>query len=120
MNQTTVSKSTLQFLKELAANNNRDWFAEHKQSYIQAQQNMSNFADALIQQMNKHDQLENDSGKKSLYRIYSDVRFSKDKSPYHTWFGIGLHLWIHHRAYSWREVIVVTFGASRLLQQCAN
>ena len=39
--------------------------------------------------MNKHDRIENASGKKSLHRIYSDVRFKKDKSPYNARFGMG-------------------------------
>jgi uncharacterized protein (DUF2461 family) len=40
--------------------------------------------------MSNHDALENVSGKKSLYRIYKDVRFSKDKSPYKPRFAVGL------------------------------
>lgn len=43
--------------------------------------------DALIAKMQTHDQLETPSGKKSLYRIYNDVRFSKDKSPYNPRFA---------------------------------
>lgn len=85
-----LSKSSLQFLKALAENNNRDWFNEHKNSYINAYKNVSDFVDALILEMNKHDVLENSSGKKSLYRIYNDVRFSKDKSPYNARFAFSL------------------------------
>jgi uncharacterized protein (TIGR02453 family) len=40
--------------------------------------------------MNKHDELETESGKKSLFRIYNDVRFSKDKSPYNPRFAFSL------------------------------
>ncbi len=43
--------------------------------------------DALISKMNRHDRLETPSGKKSLYRIYNDVRFAKDKSPYNPRFA---------------------------------
>jgi len=43
--------------------------------------------DALISRMNTHDQLETPSGKKSLYRIYNDVRFSNDKAPYNPRFS---------------------------------
>lgn len=75
------------FLKKLAKNNNRDWFEKHKEDYLQAQQNLISFADALIAEMNKHDQLETPSGKRSLYRIYNDVRFSKDKTPYNPRFA---------------------------------
>lgn len=85
-----IEKSSLQFLKNIAKNNNRDWFNEHKPIYTAAQENLFLFVDALIVEMNKHDELENVSGKKSVYRIYSDVRFSKDKSPYKTHLAFSL------------------------------
>ncbi len=85
----SIQKSTIKFLEELATNNNRDWFNANKQRYLDAQENMSEFVDLLILEMNKHDKLENTSGKKSLYRIYNDVRFSKDKSPYNARFAFG-------------------------------
>jgi uncharacterized protein (TIGR02453 family) len=85
-----LSKTTLNFLKELSENNNRDWFNAHKLKYTFAHQNVIDFIDALIVEMNKHDVIENTSGKKSLYRIYSDVRFSKDKSPYNPRFAFSL------------------------------
>ncbi|MES2837834.1 MAG: DUF2461 domain-containing protein [Bacteroidota bacterium] len=85
-----IQKSTFQFLKEIAKNNNREWFNEHKTAYTTAQENMAAFVDVLIAEMNKHDELETVSGKKSLYRIYNDVRFSKDKSPYNARFAFGL------------------------------
>ena len=85
-----IHPSTLKFLKDLAKHNDRDWFAAHRQAYLDAQQNMSDFIDQLIREMNKHDELDNVSGKKSLYRIYNDVRFSKDKSPYNPRFSFSL------------------------------
>ena len=85
-----IHPSTLKFLKDLSKHNDRDWFAAHKQSYLDAQQNMCDFIDRLIIEMNKHDELDNVSGKKSLYRIYNDVRFSKDKSPYNPRFAFSL------------------------------
>jgi len=48
------------------------------------------FADVLIAKMNKLDKIETPSGKKSVFRIYRDVRFSKDKSPYKTAFSGSL------------------------------
>jgi uncharacterized protein (TIGR02453 family) len=86
----SIHPSTLKFLNDLAKHNDRDWFAAHKQAYLDAQQNMSDFIDHLIREMNKHDVLDNVSGKKSLYRIYNDVRFSKDKSPFNPRFAFGL------------------------------
>lgn len=50
--------------------------------YEAAYGQLISFADALLVEMNKHDTIETATGKKSLYRIYNDVRFSKDKSPY--------------------------------------
>ena len=86
MNTPVIKKSTLDFLRKLASNNNRDWFAAHKDEYQQGKSNVENFVDALIAKINTYDQLETPSGKKSLHRIYSDVRFSKDKSPYRALF----------------------------------
>jgi uncharacterized protein (TIGR02453 family) len=77
-----IQPSTLDFLKRLSKNNNRDWFNAHKDQYIIAQENMIDFIEGLAARMSKHDHLETISAKKSLYRIYNDVRFSKDKSPY--------------------------------------
>ncbi len=86
----TISKSTLQFLKDLANNNNRPWFNDNKDRYVEAHDNMIEFAEAVIDEMSHHDNLVPMTGKKSLFRIYRDVRFSKDKSPYKTNFAGGL------------------------------
>ncbi|MFM1878863.1 MAG: hypothetical protein RLZZ241_1729 [Bacteroidota bacterium] len=84
----SVKAENLDFLKELEANNNREWFTEHKKRYEHNLKDIVVFADALLAKMNEHDVLETPSGKKSLFRIYRDVRFSKDKSPYKThWSG---------------------------------
>jgi uncharacterized protein (TIGR02453 family) len=83
----SIKKPTLEFLKKLSLNNNRDWFLAHKADYEQAKENTELFVDALIRKMSTHDHLENTSGRKSLYRIYNDVRFSKDKSPYNPRFA---------------------------------
>ena len=81
-------QSVFEFLNELRQNNDRIWFANHKSQYEAAHQSMIGFADALLYEMNKHDNIETVSGKRSLYRIYRDVRFSKVKLPYKTsWSG---------------------------------
>jgi len=85
-----IEKQTLAFLKDLARNNNRDWFAENKSRYLKSQENVIQFLDHLILKMNQHDRLETQSGKESLYRIYNDVRFSKDKTPYNPRFAGSL------------------------------
>lgn len=90
MRDSIVQKTTLDFLKKLAANNDRDWFNEHKDPYEKAKRNAEAFMDALITKMNVHDQLETPSGKKSLFRIYNDVRFAKSKAPYNPRFAAHL------------------------------
>lgn len=87
MSNPVIEKSTLTFLQKLSANNTREWFADHKADYERAKENAEKFMDGLIARMSTHDQLETLSGKKSLYRIYNDVRFSKDKSPYNPRFA---------------------------------
>lgn len=81
--------STLKFLTSLDKHNNREWFGEHKDEYLKAQDQMILFADALLSEMQKHDHIETHSGKKSLFRIYRDVRFSKNKLPYKNNMGGG-------------------------------
>lgn len=78
----SISKDNFLFLTELAANNDRDWFTKNKARYEAQHANTIRFAEELLQRMNVHDVIETPTGKKSLYRIYRDVRFSSDKSPY--------------------------------------
>ncbi len=82
-----IEKSSLKFLKDLSKNNNREWFAENKPRYEAMHENLQGFAAALMQEMQKHDNIVEKSPKKTLFRIYRDVRFSKDKSPYKTHMG---------------------------------
>lgn len=83
-----LKKSTLDFLKQLDQNNTREWFTENKPWYLEEHENAFNFADALLNALKAHDQITTVSGKKSLMRVYRDVRFSKDKSPYNPrWAG---------------------------------
>jgi uncharacterized protein (TIGR02453 family) len=84
----TISKANFDFLNKLKKNNDRDWFNTNKDEYLKQHENIIDFADALLLEVNKHDNIETPTGKKSLFRIYRDVRFSKDKSPYKThWAG---------------------------------
>jgi uncharacterized protein (TIGR02453 family) len=86
----------LQFLADLADNNNRDWFNERKQVYLD---HIVAPAVAFVRTMGEqlhfispHIQYDTrTNGQGSLMRIYRDTRFSKDKSPYKTW--IGLRFW---------------------------
>ena len=83
----TIQKSTFAFLNKVKANNNREWFAENKSLYTTEIESVILFADHVLNEMNTHDSIETASGKKSLYRIYRDTRFSKDKTPYKTFFS---------------------------------
>jgi len=79
-----ITDKTFSFLKKLKQHNNREWFAEHKALYEASHEELIAFADQLLKGLNQFDQIETPSGKKSLFRIYRDIRFSKDKTPYKT------------------------------------
>lgn len=85
----TIASETLAFLNKLADNNNKEWFAENKPTYEIALENMVNVVADVIALMQSHDQLEAKSAKRSLYRIYNDVRFHKNKPPYNPRFAFG-------------------------------
>ncbi|WP_317898866.1 DUF2461 domain-containing protein [Aurantibacillus circumpalustris] len=89
MQKQFILPSSFEFLKLLKKNNNRDWFNAHKERYLIELETVENFAEALLREMNKHDVIETVSGKKSLHRIYRDIRFSKDKTPYNSHWGGG-------------------------------
>lgn len=73
-----ITKETLQFLNQLKENNNREWFTEHKTTFKTHETQIKSFLNALLGAMRAHDELE----KLKVFRIYRDVRFSKDKTPY--------------------------------------
>lgn len=77
-----------QFLKELSLNNNREWFNDHKDDYLKAQTEFENLMTAIIQRISLFDdEIVGIQAKDCTYRIYRDVRFSQDKSPYKLHFG---------------------------------
>ncbi len=88
---TMISPSTLQFLKDLEKNNNREWFNENKNHYLEAKEDVELFIENLIQEIAQFDEeiLKIDP-KKAVFRIYRDIRFSKDKTPYKIHFGASL------------------------------
>jgi len=85
-----LKKETLKFIKDVAENNNREWFAEHKDKYEEAKQDVLNLISVIIPELAKVDPLisADTDPKKNLMRIYRDVRFSKNKDPYKNNFGI--------------------------------
>ncbi|NOZ47809.1 MAG: DUF2461 domain-containing protein [Chlorobi bacterium] len=81
-------KLVLDFLSDLAKNNNKSWFDENRQRYEIARTEFSLFVDQLIPAIKSIDNRIGDiSSKQCMFRIYRDVRFSKDKRPYKTNFG---------------------------------
>ena len=76
-------KSTFKYLQDLQKNNNRDWFADHKETYLIAQQNAKEVFAEINANLQRHDEIE----KSKMMRIYRDVRFSKDKTPYKAHFA---------------------------------
>lgn len=82
-----IKKSTLSFLKQLAKNNDREWFKDNKKEYEAGRENVAEFAQALMDRLLETDVLATENGKKSMFRIYRDVRFSKNKDPYKTNFA---------------------------------
>ncbi|WP_166966541.1 DUF2461 domain-containing protein [Yeosuana marina] len=80
---TTISASVLEFLKKLENNNNRDWFNEHKKEFKSIESDVKKVYSRLFELLKTHDDV--DTFK--IFRIYRDVRFSKNKLPYKTHFG---------------------------------
>jgi uncharacterized protein (TIGR02453 family) len=82
--------AVLKFLASLAKNNNREWFEKNKPVYLQAKANFDEFLVAFLNELVKVDEsLATLNPKKLGFRIYRDVRFSKDKSPYKVNMGAG-------------------------------
>lgn len=79
-----ITKLTFDFLKDLKKNNDREWFEENRNRYEASHKEAYTFADGIIERLNERDVIDTPSGKKSLFRIYRDVRFSKNKAPYKT------------------------------------
>ena len=86
--QPMIHRSGFDYLQKLKKNNHRDWFNDNKATYQKELELVEQFAEALLRELNNHDEIETPSGKKSLHRIYRDIRFSSDKTPYKTnWSG---------------------------------
>ncbi|MES2519283.1 MAG: DUF2461 domain-containing protein [Bacteroidota bacterium] len=78
-------KNGLKFLEQLKENNNREWFANHKPEFDLIVKENKVFFNQIYDELQKHDSL----NEIHIFRIYKDVRFSKDKSPYKTNLGAG-------------------------------
>ena len=82
-----IPKNTISFLKELKLNNNREWFNENKDRFNNIQSQVKIFAQEVNDSLNVSDNIE----KIKIFRIYRDLRFSKDKTPYKKNIGMAFH-----------------------------
>lgn len=78
MKNDVISKNTFSFLNKLKENNTREWFLEHKEEFKIEENAFKEFISSLAEKLNEHDDIE----KSKVFRIYRDVRFSKNKTPY--------------------------------------
>lgn len=80
----------LKFLQSLSKNNDREWFEKNKPDYLKAKEDFDEFLAKLLEELSRWDEgLAGLNPKKLAFRIYRDVRFSKDKRPYKTNMGAG-------------------------------
>lgn len=83
-----VPKNTIAFLNELKQNNSRDWFNANKDKYLEAKDEFEFFVSVIIEGLITIDpDLERQMPKDTTFRIYRDIRFSKNKLPYKTNMG---------------------------------
>lgn len=89
-----IAQDTFDFLRDLQENNNREWFLAQRERYDAALADVKSFITEMISELSAMDPLITTDIKasKCLFRIYRDIRFSKDKTPYKTWFSAGISL----------------------------
>ena len=87
-----LSPATFRFLKSIKKNNNKDWFDKNKDAYLAAKDDVGVLVNEVIAELVKFDKtLAGLSAKDCVFRIYRDVRFSKDKRPYKTNMGASIN-----------------------------
>ena len=82
-----LSNTIFGFFKELKINNDREWFLKNKSIFKKHEVQIKNFGEELKNRLNEFDSID----RFKLFRIYRDVRFSKDKTPFKTHFGLTWH-----------------------------
>jgi uncharacterized protein (TIGR02453 family) len=80
----------LDFLSELEKNNARPWFESHRKEYQEAKELFEELVSQVIDEYRPVEDLGDISAKDCIMRIFRDVRFSKDKSPYRTSMGASI------------------------------
>ncbi|MEE3037994.1 MAG: DUF2461 domain-containing protein [Bacteroidota bacterium] len=82
-----LSSEIFSFFTQLEHNNHREWFEPNKAQFKALESSVKQFGEDLKNKLNSHDSID----RFKLFRIYRDVRFSKDKTPYKTHFGLNWH-----------------------------
>tara|TARA_B100001121_G_scaffold294652_1_gene298367 strand:+ start:192 stop:866 length:675 start_codon:yes stop_codon:yes gene_type:complete len=82
-----IPKNTITFLEELKLNNNKEWFNENKERFNSIYSGVKEFAYEVNESLKNSDDIE----KLKIFRIYRDLRFSKDKTPYKKNIGMAFH-----------------------------
>tara|TARA_B100000780_G_C21112667_1_gene449796 strand:+ start:749 stop:1420 length:672 start_codon:yes stop_codon:yes gene_type:complete len=83
----SINPDIFNFYTELKSNNNREWFEYQKPRYKALESEIKNFNDDIKEELNRNDEIE----RVKMFRIYRDIRFSKNKTPFKTHFGISFH-----------------------------
>ena len=83
----SINPDIFNFYTELKSNNNREWFEHQKPRYKALESEIKNFNDDIKEELNRNDEIE----RVKMFRIYRDIRFSKNKTPFKTHFGISFH-----------------------------
>lgn len=85
-------KKTAAYLKQLAKNNNKEWFDAHRDTYEEAREEFTQLIGKVLSGISKFDkEIAGLDPKKTLFRINRDIRFSKDKTPYKTNFASDMN-----------------------------
>lgn len=84
-----LEQETIEFLTALEKNNDRTWFLENQLWYNEAKSNLKTFGQEILDQIVKQQKWQPTTIESCMFRINRDVRFSKDKSTYKTWFSLA-------------------------------
>ncbi len=85
-------QQTLDFLKKIKKNNNKEWFEKNKPVYLKSKEEYELVVQQVINNIAKFDpKVAGLEAAKTTFRIYKDVRFSKDKTPYKSNFGASIN-----------------------------
>jgi len=87
MHMSVISKDTFLFLNQIKLNNNKPWFEKNRSLYEKSRAAYQGFIAKLVEGIRKIEVIPEKEPAKYIQRIYRDIRFSKDKTPYKTFFS---------------------------------